>query len=205
MAYTPKILCFAGSLRNDSFNKKLVKIAMAGAKEAGADVTYVDLKDFPLAVYDGDVESEQGIPENAMKLKELLLANQGILIACPEYNSSISAALKNAIDWASRPAKGEGPLACFKGKIAGLMSASPGALGGLRGLVTVRSILENIGVMVVTEQVSVSQAGQAFNADFSALLDEKKDASVRKIGERVAEITSKLFAEDHSLQKSGSR
>src|SRR3978361_1282663 len=106
MSYTPRILCFAGSLRRDSLNKKLVQIAMSGAKAAGADVTFVDLKDLPLAVYDGDVEAEQGIPENAQKLKELMLANDAFLIAAPEYNSSITGALKNAIDWASRPAPG---------------------------------------------------------------------------------------------------
>jgi NAD(P)H-dependent FMN reductase len=200
MPYTPKLLCFAGSLRRDSFNKKLVKIAMEGARKAGADVTYLDLKDLPLAVYDGDVEAEQGIPDNAKKLKELMMESQGFLIACPEYNSSISGALKNAIDWASRPLPGEGPLACFKGRVAGIMAASPGALGGLRGLVTVRSILENIGVIVVPDQVAVSQANNAFKDDGS-LQDEKKQESVLKIGARVAEVTARLFAEEFALQK----
>jgi len=195
MTYTPKILCFAGSLRRDSFNKKLVQIAMAGAKKAGADVTYVDLKDLPLAVYDGDVEAEQGLPENARKLKELFFASQGFLIASPEYNSSISGALKNAIDWVSRPATpDEKMLACFTGRVAGIMSASPGALGGLRGLVTVRSILENIGVIVVPNQVAVSQASKAFKDD-GTLVDEKQQSSVEAIGARVADVTMRLFAE----------
>jgi NAD(P)H-dependent FMN reductase len=200
MPHTPKILCFAGSLRRDSFNKKLVKIAMSGAKNAGAEVTFIDLKDYPLNVYDGDIEAEQGIPENAMKLKEIMLAHQGFLIASPEYNSSISGALKNAIDWASRPAPGEGPLACFKGKVAGIMAASPGALGGLRGLVHVRAILENIGVIVVTEQVAVSKANAAFNEDGS-LADEKQNASVIKIGARVADVTARLFSDELALAR----
>jgi NAD(P)H-dependent FMN reductase len=203
MTYTPKILCFAGSLRRDSFNKKLVQIAMAGAKKAGADVTYVDLKDLPLAVYDGDFEAEQGLPENARKLKELFSASQGFLIASPEYNSSISGALKNVIDWVSRSASpDEKALACFTGKVAGIMSASPGALGGLRGLVTVRSIFENIGVIVVPNQVAVSQANKAFKDD-GTLVDEKQQAAVEAIGARVADVTMRLFAEQFDRTKIG--
>jgi NAD(P)H-dependent FMN reductase len=133
MTYTPKILAFAGSTREGSFNKKLVKIAAGAASAAGAQVTYVDLRDLPMPLYDGDLETEQGIPENAKKFKALLQANDGFLISAPEYNSSITGVLKNAIDWASRPAAGEAPLVCFAGKVVALMSASPGALGGLRG------------------------------------------------------------------------
>src|SRR5581483_4225599 len=92
MPYRPKILAFAGSLRKDSYNKKLVKIAMKGAEEAGALVTYIDLKDYPLPVYDQEIEDSQGLPENALKLKKLLLEHDGFLISCPEYNSSMPAA-----------------------------------------------------------------------------------------------------------------
>ena len=101
MAYTPKILAFAGSTRKESFNKKLVKIAADAARAAGAQVTYLDLRDIPMPLYDGDLEAEQGIPENAKKFKAMLLAHDGFLISAPEYNSSISGVLKNAIDWAS--------------------------------------------------------------------------------------------------------
>ena len=195
MANAPKILCFAGSLRTDSFNKKVVKIAMSGAKAAGADVTYIDLRDYPMPIYDGDIETASGLPENALKLKTLMREHQAFLISSPEYNSSISAALKNAIDWASRPAPGEKMLECFTGKVAGVMSASPGALGGLRGLVTVRSILENINVLVCPEQIAIAQATDAFDDDGS-LKDAKKQAAVEKIGARVAEVTRKLLAPD---------
>src|ERR1700690_2177036 len=116
MPYTPKILAFAGSTRKESFNKKLVKVAADAARAAGAEVTYLDLKDIPMPLYDGDLETEQGLPENAKKFKAMLLAHDGLLISAPEYNSSISGVLKNAIDWASRPAPGEAPLACFAGK-----------------------------------------------------------------------------------------
>src|ERR1035437_1107676 len=131
-----KILAFAGSLRMGSFNKKLVKIAAEGARKAGAEVTLIDLKDFPLPIFDEDLERSAGLPADGRKLKDLFLAHDALLISAPEYNSSISAVLKNTIDWVSRPVPGEAPLGCFDGKVAGLMSASPGALGGLRGLVT---------------------------------------------------------------------
>ncbi|MBY0360180.1 MAG: NAD(P)H-dependent oxidoreductase [Candidatus Obscuribacterales bacterium] len=191
MADKPRILCFAGSLRRDSFNKKLVKIAMKGAEAAGAEVTYIDLKDYPMPIYDGDIEAEQGIPENAKKIKALMKLHQGFLIACPEYNSSITAVLKNVIDWASRPEPGEKNLECFNGKTAGLMAASPGALGGLRGLVTVRSILGNINMIVLPQQVAVPQANQAFAEDGS-LKDAKQQASIENIGAQVAKVTAKL-------------
>ena len=141
MAYTPRILAFAGSLRTDSYNKKLVKLAAAGARESGAEVTYLDLRDIPLPLYDGDLLDREGLPENARKLKELMKAHQGFLIASPEYNTSVPGVLKNAIDWASRAAEGEELMACFKDKIAAIMSTSPGSLGGLRGLIHLRAIL----------------------------------------------------------------
>ncbi len=191
MTYIPKILAFAGSTRTDSFNKKLVKIAEEGAKAAGAQVTYLDLRDLPMPLYDGDLEIKEGIPPNAQKFKELLLAHQGLLISSPEYNSSISGVLKNAIDWASRALPGEVPLACFTNKVAGLLSASPGALGGLRALVHVRSILGNIKVLVLPDQIAVPKADQAFNTDGS-LKDAKQHSAVQNIGSQLARMLIKL-------------
>lgn len=190
---TPKILAFAGSLRKDSYNKKLVRIAAAGAEAAGAEVTVLDLKEYPMPVFDEDLEAADGTPANAQKFKDLMIAHHGLLIASPEYNSSISAALKNAIDWASRPAEGEAPLIAFDGKVAGLMAASPGALGGLRGLVTVRSILGNIKVIVLPDQFAVSKAHEAFNDDGS-LKDGKQQETVLTIGRKVAETVARLRA-----------
>lgn len=187
----PKILAFAGSLRADSFNKKLVKIAAQGARAAGAKVTYLDLRDYPLPVFDQDLEAKDGPPGSARKLKELLKDNAGFLIASPEYNSSVTAALKNMIDWTSRPATGEAPLACFDGKSAALMSASPGGLGGLRGLVHVRSMLGNIGTLVLPDQVSVPQAHEAFNGDGS-LKDPKKQKAVEDLGRDLTDLLKKL-------------
>lgn len=191
MAYVPKILAFAGSTRKESFNKKLVKIAADAARAAGADVTYLDLKDIPMPLYDGDLETEKGIPENGMKFKTMLLAHDGFLISAPEYNSSISGVLKNVIDWASRPIPGETPLACFAGKVVTLMSASPGALGGLRGLVTVRSLLSNINVIVLPAQVAVPKAHEAFGPD-GKLKDAKQQASIEALGRDLVGILGKL-------------
>ncbi|WP_341525068.1 NAD(P)H-dependent oxidoreductase [Nostoc sp. UHCC 0302] len=191
MTYTPKILAFAGSTRTDSYNKKLVKIAAEGAKSAGAEVTYIDLRDLPLPLFDEDLEAQEGTPANARTFKDLLISHQGLLIASPEYNSSLTAVLKNAIDWASRPSPGEPPLAAFTGKVAAIMSASPGGLGGLRGLVHLRAILGNIKVLVLPEQVALPQAYQAFNND-GTLKDPKQQESIEKLGESVASILLKL-------------
>jgi chromate reductase, NAD(P)H dehydrogenase (quinone) len=156
-------------------------------------VTFVDLRDLPMPLYDGDLEESYGLPENARKFKDLMLAHQGLFIASPEYNSSISGVLKNAIDWASRPAPGEETLACFTGKVCSLMSASPGALGGLRGLVTVRMILGNIGVIVLPDQVAVSKAGNAFAPDGS-LQDNKQQDAILALGANVSRMLRKLNA-----------
>jgi NAD(P)H-dependent FMN reductase len=193
MSYTPQILAFAGSARKDSFNKRVVQIAANGARAAGAEVTYLDFRDLPLPLYDEELEAEQGIPENALKLKELMKSHQGFLIASPEYNSSVTPLLKNAIDWASRPVPGEPSLAAFTDKVAGLMSASPGALGGLRGLVHLRSILGNIRVLVLPDQIAVTKAYEAFNPD-GTLKDSQQQGAVEQIGAKVARVVAKLNA-----------
>ena len=189
----PKILCCAGSTRSGSFNKKLIKIAMEGASKNGADVYYIDLRDFPMPIYDGDFEVEKGLPGEVKKMKEIFLNHHGFLISAPEYNSSVSGVLKNTIDWLSRPALNESTLACFKDKFAGLMSASPGALGGLRGLADLRAILSNIGTHVIPHQVAIPRAHEAFNKDGS-LKDTKQHSSVEQIGTRLAELISKVHS-----------
>jgi chromate reductase, NAD(P)H dehydrogenase (quinone) len=189
----PRILAFASSTRRESFNKKLVAIAAHGAREAGAEVTLIDLKDFPLPLFDQDLEAEQGIPENGKKLKKLFIDHDGLLIASPEYNSSFPAVLKNAIDWVSRPAPGEPSLVAFRGKVAALMSASPGALGGRRGLDHIRSILGNIGVIVLPDQIAVAQAHEAFNQDGTPK-DPKRQVGIEGLGKTLASFLMKLKA-----------
>lgn len=188
----PKIVAFAGSLRTGSFNRKLLAIAADAARAAGAEVTVVDLRDLALPLFDGDIEDATGLPEGAKKFKALLRASDGFLIAAPEYNSSITAALKNAIDWASRSETDDEPsLVAFRGKTAALMSASPGALGGMRGLVTVRSILGNIGVYVLPDHVSIPVAHEAFD-EAGRLKDERKAKQVASLVRHFVEFTTKL-------------
>jgi NAD(P)H-dependent FMN reductase len=195
MSAMPQILALAGSLRKDSYNKRLIRIGVKGAEAAGAEIELIDLRDFPLPVFDEDLERDQGTPEAATKLNGLMVANDGFLISAPEYNSSITGVLKNAIDWASRPEPDEGPMAltAFRGKVATLMSASPGALGGLRGLVTVRSILGNLGVVVLPDQVAVSKAFEAFAED-GTLKDPKQQAAIEGLGRALATFLAKLKA-----------
>ncbi|MEO7298696.1 MAG: NAD(P)H-dependent oxidoreductase [Verrucomicrobiota bacterium] len=191
---TVKILAFAGSTRKDSLNKKLVQLAAQHSRDAGAEVTLIDLRDLPMPLYDGDLEATGGIPENGKKFKNLLRDHAGLLISSPEYNSSISGVLKNAIDWASRPeTDNETPLVCFKGKVVALMSASPGGLGGLRGLVHVRAILGNIGVIVLPDQLSISSANDAFDAS-GKLKDEGKTKQLKALASGLAQTLQKLNA-----------
>jgi len=188
----PKIVALAGSLRADSFNRKLIALAAEAARAAGAEVTVVDLRALALPMYDQDLEDASGLPEGARTLKALLRASHGLLIASPEYNSSISGALKNAIDWASRAeTDDEPPLAAFRGKTAALLAASPGALGGLRGLVTVRSILGNIGVLVLPDQVCIGTAHEAFDAS-GRLTDDAKTRRVAALAAALVATAGKL-------------
>jgi len=187
----PRLLAFSGSARKESWNKRLLGPLVAGARAAGAEVTQVDLRDWPMPLYDGDLEAASGLPESVQGFKALMLEHHGLLLACPEYNSSITPLLKNTIDWCSRAAPGEAPLACYKGKVAGLVSASPGALGGLRGLVTVRMILGNLQMHMLPQQVAVGGAAQAFGED-GKLLDPKRQAAVEALGAATADLAARL-------------
>lgn len=192
MTKKPRILAFAGSTRNESYNKKLLKLAATGAEKNGAEVTIIDLKDFLLPLYDADLEENNGIPEAARKLKELMKSHDAFLIASPEYNSSVSGVLKNAIDWASRPQEGEKILACFKNKTAAILSASPGRLGGIRGLAQIRALLENLFVMVIPDQLAVKYAHNIFNDD-ETINDPELAEQAALIGKNLAIITGKLI------------
>ncbi len=186
-----KVLAFAGSLRSGSLNKKLVHAAARLARQGGAEVTIADLRDLDLPMYDGDLEDAGGIPQGALQLKQLMASHDALLIACPEYNSSITGALKNAIDWASRQAPGEAPLESFKGKLGALVSASPGNFGGLRGMLATRAILEHLGVLVIPEQFAVARAHEAFD-DAGNLKDPRQSAGVQNVVSRLLATAQKL-------------
>ena len=191
MSNKAKIIAFAGSTRKESNNKKLVKIAAEGAKEANAEVIYIDLEDYALPLFDEDLEKREGLPENGRKLKDLFLENNGLLISSPEYNSSFSGVFKNTIDWLSRPVEGFPPLECFADKVAVLMAASPGSLGGLRGLVHVRSLLGNIKVTVLPDQIALISAGSAFENE-TTLKDAKMHDRIKELGKKLTETINKL-------------
>ncbi|GJQ30720.1 MAG: FMN reductase [Phycisphaerae bacterium] len=171
----------AGSARAGSFNTKLAHAAGRGASATGAEVTHVNLRDLALPLFDEDLEASQGLPAGVKHLQALMRDHHGFIIASPEYNSSLTPMLKNAIDWASRGDPPHAPLASFTGKVAALYAASAGALGGLRGLVHLRAILGNINVLVLPQQYALSRAHEAFDADGSL-----KDAKVRATVEAIA-------------------
>nr|WP_313898598.1 NAD(P)H-dependent oxidoreductase [Roseofilum reptotaenium] len=193
MSNSTKILAFAGSARQDSFHKKLVKIAAQGATDAGAEVTFIDLRDYPMPIYDQDLQEQEGFPQSVLALKQFFKSHNGLLIASPEYNSSISGLLKNTIDWLSRSEPDESPLAlsCFRGKVAAIMSTSPGGLGGLRGLVHLRAILENIGVIVLPDQKTIPNAFEQFDSQ-GQLKEQRQQESVQALGKKLAELAMKL-------------
>ena len=180
-----KILAFAGSARQDSYNKKLAQAAGRAAAAAGAEVTYLDLRDWPMPIYDGDIEAGDGPPENAFRLQALIAEQHGLLIASPEYNHSIPALLKNTLDWVSRTprVRGENP---FAGKLVGLMSASPGGLGGIQGQDHSRRVLETVGALVLPKTVALSHADEAFNAEGNL-----KDSGMAK---RVHDLAAEVVA-----------
>ena len=191
MPYTPKILAFAGSLRRDSYNKKVVRVAAEGARKAGAEVTFIDLKDFAMPIYDADLQEAEGFPENSIKLQEILLAHDGLLISSPEYNGSLPAALKNAIDWTSR-ARDEIKLgAAFNGKVGAIMAASPGSFGGIQCLAHLRDILSVMGVHVLAQQFAVSNAHEAFD-ETGNFKDAKMQNMIEKHAANAVEMIKKL-------------
>jgi len=157
-----QVLAFSGSTRKGSCNRKLVENAAEIARKMGADVIVVNLKDFQMPFYDADLEESQGMPENAKKLRRLMLQSSRVIIASPEYNGSLSGVLKNAIDWASRSEEGKPSREAFLNKKFAIMSCSPGPGGGAKGLVHLRAIIENIGGEVIAQEVSVAHSNEAF-------------------------------------------
>lgn len=177
-----KVLAFAGSTREASLNKKLVRQAVAFATQAGADVTFIDLKDYAMPFYDGDLEETGGMPANARALRQMMVDSQVIFIASPCYNDSIPAVLKNALDWASRGENGGSSREAFKGKKFVLMSASPGKAGGVKALVHLRTIIDDIGGSgtVVLQQLALPQANVAFDEN-GQLKDPKWNQELQEL------------------------
>jgi chromate reductase len=176
-----RLLAFAGSLRTGSFNRKLIRTLEAGARAAGAEVTHLELREYLLPVYDGDIEAA-GMPEAVRRLQQLMRQHDGLLISTPEYNGSMPALVKNTLDWISRPMlDGKSGTALFRGKVAGICSASPGALGGIRSLIVLRDALAKLGLWVAPSQVALGNADSAFDAN-DEVLDAKRREAVMAVG-----------------------
>lgn len=190
---TPKILAFAASLRRESWNRKLIRVAAEGARQAGAEVTLLDLNDYPLPMYHGDEEAGAGgPPEHARKLYDIVKAHDAFLVSSPEYNGTYPGLLKNMLDWLSRPnGSGDKPFSIFANKPAAIMGASPGAFGGVRMLPSLRLLLSHFQMLVIPQQHALAKAGEAFD-DQGNLRDDKVAATVKGLGERVAKLAAKL-------------
>jgi len=187
-----KLLFLAGSARTDSINKKLAQCAAQMAKDAGAEATFVDLKDYSMPIYCGDLEERDGVPDSVKALKALFIEHDGFFIASPEYNGLMTPLLKNTLDWVSRPhEENEGMLIAYRGKIAALGATSPGPLGGLRGLASLRTMLSGIGTHVVPTQVAIGGGGKAFGDD-GMLTDEKQAKMLKKCVGELVETADKL-------------
>lgn len=184
---TIKILALSGSQRAASFNALLVRAAARGAAAEGAEITFLDWRDYAMPLYDPDLERTEGVPDPVLRFKALLKAHQGLLIASPEYNGSLTPLLKNAIDWATRPLAGDPPMVCFKHKVIGLLSTSPGVFGGNTGLVHLRAILSRLGSFVLPEQYPVGEAGKLFDGQ-GELVDPKVRTIAESIGARAATV-----------------
>ncbi len=195
MAKTQKILAFAGSLREHSYTKRIVKTAMRGAELAGAEVHFIDLRDFPMPIYNGDDHERDGFDENALKFQRLLCEYKGFLIASPEYNASLPAALKNAIDWASRANDKFKMGEVFSGKVAAIMTASPGGFGGIRCLAHLRGILSVLGVNVLPSELAVGKVHEMFDGGGEEMTNEKMKSLLENLGASLFDTLKKLHGE----------
>jgi len=188
MSTPVKILAFSGSARRESLNKKFLAVAVQAAREAGAEVTLLDLNEHALPLYHGDLEDASGLPAEAVKLIEAINAHAGLLIASPEYNSMITPLLKNTIDWCTR-----GDVNPFTGKVAAVVSASPGSFGGVRSLKLAQQLLLHLGCHLVPGQNALAHADKAFDAS-GALADARALKSVQTLAKALAETTRRLSA-----------
>lgn len=186
MANPIRILAFSGSARRESLNKKLLGVAVEAVRAAGAEVTLIDLTDFPMPLYNGDLEDAEGMPANATKLIGLVQQHPALLIASPEYNSMITPLLKNAIDWCSRA--DDNP---FTGKVAAVVSASPGQFGGVRSMKLAQQLLLHLGCHVVPAQCFLPKAHEAFD-DKGALKDVRNQKAVETLAKELVKTATKL-------------
>ncbi len=195
MAKKPKILAFAGSMRAHSYNKRVVKVAIAGAERGGGEITYIKLEDYPLPIYNADDHDETGFPENALILQKLFAKHDGFLIASPEYNASVPGGLKNVIDWMSRKSDEYAMGEVFKGKVAGIMTASPGSFGGIRCLGHLRGVLSILLVNVLPTEIAVSAVHTMFEGDSDQMTNEKMKGLLEDLGDSLSDMLKKTHGD----------
>lgn len=188
MANAPRILAFSGSARQASLNRRLLAHAVQAARDAGGEVTLLDLNDYVLPLYHGDLEDAEGLPANAQKLIDHIAQHDALLIASPEYNSMITPLLKNTLDWCTR-----GDDNPFEGKVAAVVSASPGALGGIRSLQLAQQLLLKLGCHIVPGQTSLPHADKAFDAK-GQLIDARTAKSVQALAAKLVQTALRLAA-----------
>src|SRR5436190_4281718 len=189
----PKILVIPGSIRNRSHNARLAALAAKELTLADADVSMISLFDYPMPIYDADHDVVAGPPPNAVKLKKMIAPHRGVFIACPEYNASIPPLVKNMIDWVSRVhERGDPPYAAFRGRAFALGAASPDVLGGARGLLALRQVLElGCGALVLPEQMVVPSAENAFD-ELDNLKDARHATALKELARRLVEMAQRL-------------
>jgi len=189
----PKILVFAGSIRTASFNARLAALAAKELALTGAEVSRISLEDYPLPIYNGDDEAKSGVPANAQNLKQMMAEHQGVFIASPEYNASITPLLKNTIDWISRVReRGEPPLAVFKNRVFAIGGASDSPYGAMRSLMALRQVLElGCGALVLPEQITVFRASEAFD-EMDDLKEERAAATLKRVAQRLVDAAREM-------------
>ena len=187
-----RLLFFAGSTREGSFNRKLAALAHHIASANGVEAVLVELKDYPMPFYNGDLEAKEGVPERARAFKALLAEYQGVFIASPEYNSSVAPLLKNTLDWVSRVKDDEPDV--FRSRVFAISGASPGYYGAMRSLLHLRQILEiGLGASVIPQQIAVPRAMDAFEGDGS-LKDKAQQTLCKKVVEALAVAARKFMS-----------
>lgn len=181
------LLFIAGSSREGSLNRRLARLGTEIAHANGIAATLADLGDYAMPIYDGDLETRSGPPDNARKLKALMQVHNGIFIVAPEYNAGVAPLLKNALDWVSRIRDdGSAGLEVYKTRVFALGAASPGGTGGMRGLVTVRTVLEiGLGAVVLPDQVLLPRAATAFD-DHGHLADKEAQERYKVVIQKLA-------------------
>ena len=189
-----KLLVFAGSTRKASFNRQLATAAADMARASGAEVMHIELADFDVPIYNADLEA-QGTPADVMKLKQIMFEHPAWLICSPEYNGSYTALLKNTIDWVSSPVKSDPAwkdgFKSFTGKVVGVLSASPGAMGGLRSQSHLVPLLINMQCWVAPKAFALGKAADAFDAN-GKLVNEFHVKQVQAVVDQVLFASARL-------------